>query len=564
MTRYSEFQIRQILAKARYQPSVELESETVEFKGYRDQHALHNSKELAEELSAFANLRGGIVIVGVRDNSDVTYGNWEAQLQGIAGVDVIETKERISGKLKPSVDLSVCSLIYDGKTYVIIEIMQSFESLVSTASGKTCIRVGRSSRPMLPDEIERAVKSLTRYDWSSDKPDTSAEIELDEESLTGALEEFKQLRNLSDPILDESYLEAVGATQNGVVTRGGLLFLGTVNSIRTNLGDFEFRFTWKMPTGELVVNDIWTGNLWQAVRRAEGNFHRCNTTQNFQFEETMFQAPLLDSIAFHEAYLNALVHRDYSVDGTISVTYSGEELRIHSPGAFFGGVTSDNIARHEPRHRNKNLARILMTHNLVDRAGMGVLRMGLGSLRYGRAFPEFWEQSDSVEVKMEASYLRPGVAVLGIQNREWGIPELLIINSVYETGFATIQDLEIRLRRLVSSPFQAIEKAVNLMPQVEICGNRDGVFIRAVSSWKKFLSVGKTFRIVPSSKNYVKLFQYIRAHGEASNSDLTELLGYNYSSQTSKFLREANFVERIGSGRNAKWRIIERHKNSVG
>ena len=57
-----------------------------------------------------------------------------------------------------------------------------------------------------------------------------------------------------------------------------------------------------------------------------------------------------------------------------------------------------------------------MTHNLVDRAGMGVLRMGLGSLKYGRAFPSFREQSDAVEVTMEAEYLRPGVAVLAIDN----------------------------------------------------------------------------------------------------------------------------------------------------
>ena len=235
---------------------------------------------------------------------------------------------------------------------------------------------------------------------------------------------------LSESVSHESYLEAVGATQNGVVNRGGLLFLGTVGSIRANLGDFEFRFTWKKPNGELVVNDIWTGNLWQAVRRAESHFQSCNTTQRFKSGETIFEVPLMDSIAFHEAYLNALVHRDYSVDGMISVTYSGEELRIHSPGAFFGGVTSDNIARHEPRHRNKNLARILMTHNLVDRAGMGVLRMGLGSLKYGRAFPEFREQSDAVEVKMQAEYLRSSVAVLGIQNSEiWGSSGIRVLEG---------------------------------------------------------------------------------------------------------------------------------------
>jgi ATP-dependent DNA helicase RecG len=287
-------------------------------------------------------------------------------------------------------------------------------------------------------------------------------------------------------------------------------------------------------------------------------FNECNSKGKFRYGETEFEAPLMDEIAFHEAYINALVHRDYSIDGMISVTYTGEELRIHSPGAFFGGVTSENIALHEPRHRNKNLARILMTHNLVDRAGMGVLRMGLGSLMYGRAFPEFREQSDSVEVRMEAEYLRSAIAVLAIKNRDsWGVPELLIINSVYETGVVSVQDLENRLRRLVDSPWQAIERAVSRMQQIEMCGTRDGIFVRVIPTWKNFLSVGKTFRVGPASNNYIKLFKYLRLHGQASNSDLTELLEYNHSSQTSKFLREAKFVDRQGSGPTARWRIIE-------
>lgn len=559
MFRISDYEIRSLLERVRANPSESLESETVEFKGYRDEQALHNSKDLAEELSALANLHGGVVIIGVKDSSDVTHGLWDRQLVGIQNVDVLATKERITGKLKPSVSLYVRLLIFDGKTYVVVEIDKSYESLVSTSSGKICIRDGRSSRPMAPDEIERAVKKLTRYDWSSDHPKNAGEIELDSSSLQEAMEDFRQRRGIDAQLLTpDGYLEAIGATQNGLITRGGLLFLGTTESIRRNLGDFEFRFTWKKSNGELVVNDIWSSNIWVAIRRARSHFQKCNTKETFRSGDTEFEAPLLDDIAFHEAYLNALVHRDYAVDGMTSVTYFGDELRIHSPGKFFGGVTSSNIARHEPRHRNKNLARILMTHNLVDRAGMGVLRMGLGSLRYGRAFPQFREESDAVEVKMEAAYLRPGIAVLAIANRDkWGVPELLILNGVYERGYVSIQDLEERLDRVMDSPLQAIEAAVLQVPQVELCGNRDGVFVRAVPEWKELLAVDKPLRLGSSSAKYVKLFRYLKAHGEASNADLTELLEYNHSSQTSKFLRETKFVQRFGSGPSAKWRIVQ-------
>lgn len=111
--------------------------------------------------------------------------------------------------------------------------------------------------------------------------------------------------------------------------------------------------------------------------------------------------------------------------------------------------------------------------------------------------------------------------------------------------------------QLVDAPLDAILKAVSNIPQVEICGTKNGVFVRVVPAWKAFMSVGKIFRTSPSSDNYVKIFRFLRTHGEASNADLTELLGYNYSSQTSKFLRETNFVERHGNGPSARWRAID-------
>jgi len=151
------------------------------------------------------------------------------------------------------------------------------------------------------------------------------------------------------------------------------------------------------------------------------------------------QAPLLDPIAFHEAYLNALVHRDYASVGMISALFTGDRMTISSPGGFYGGVTPENIAVHEPRHRNQTLAKILMTFHMVDRAGAGVLRMGLGSLRYGRSFPKFIETPGTVEVSMEAQYIKPPISLLALNNSEnYGIAELLILNMVVDQGVTPI------------------------------------------------------------------------------------------------------------------------------
>src|SRR6266581_6720814 len=104
----------------------------------------------------------------------------------------------------------------------------------------------------------------------------------------------------------------------------------------------------------------------------------------------------------------------------------------------------------------KRLARILMTHQLVDRAGMGVLRMGIGSLRYGRSFPKFREAPDSIEVSMEAQFLKVPITVLALDNVDkYGIPELFILNRVHGMGSASVKDLESQFGRLVESPWRA-------------------------------------------------------------------------------------------------------------
>jgi ATP-dependent DNA helicase RecG len=104
---------------------------------------------------------------------------------------------------------------------------------------------------------------------------------------------------------------------------------------------------------------------------------------------------------------------------------------------------------------------MLMEFHMVDRAGMGVLRMSVNSLRYGRDFPRFTESYDSVEVAMEATYVRSGVFVLAMKNeRRFGIPELLVLNSVYEKGYVGVTTLKKHLSKLVDAPWDSISSAV--------------------------------------------------------------------------------------------------------
>jgi predicted HTH transcriptional regulator len=556
---YNTASVFAVLESVKLRPSDEIESETVEFKEYSSEKSLHNDSELPGEICALANRKGGLLICGVRDGSKVQASNWPSQLVGFPSIDPITTGDRIKGRLQNSVQLHIENIAFESKNYLAIFVQKHRSSVVMTTQGKAYIREGRSSRPMTPEEVERAVKSLQNYDWSADFIEGLTSKNLSAADVQKALEVYCQLRKLEQVPTTDAFLESIEATKNGLITKGGLLFLGESTAIKKYLGDIEFRFSWKEGV-TLKRNEVWAGNLWNAIQKAKDSFQSCVSNVELKYKENTFTVPNLDPIAFHEAFLNAVAHRDYSIDGMVSVEFVGSRLTITSPGLFYGGVSPDNIFFHDPRHRNKALARTLMEYKFVDRAGMGILRMGIKSLVYGRRFPTFEEQTDSVKVSMEAEYIRPGIFVLTRERTELHIPDLVILNSLYEKGHLEVVECIELIGKTAQTPWHALDKFVERWSQfVEFCGTKEAVSIRVKETAKDLFQIQKPLRLPQNSIKFVTLFHFLRKHGSATNEEISDLLEYSHSSTTSRFLADLDWVERTGKGVASKWRLTPQY-----
>lgn len=552
---YSTADVLTMLSRVRFEPSDKIESETIEFKEFSSESSLHGSKDLAEEICALANCQGGVLIVGVKDASNLQGKNWEEQLVGFQEIDTAETEKRINGKLQCLVNLRVENINFEDKNYVAVYVIHNMESLVTTTSGKVCIREGRDSRPMTPEEVERAVKSLQNYDWSADvlqRVDLSA---LDETHVNEAFSMYKSLMKQELDPSKEDFLESVGVTHNGILTKGGLLFLGQRNLIRSQLGDYEFRFSWKEGT-DLKINDVWSGNIWSSINKAESLFKKCIIEIDIEFKGNKYKVPNLDPIAFHEAFLNAVVHRDYAVDGMITIEFTGTALSISSPGTFYGEITSENIAYHNPRHRNKALARILMTYRFVDRAGMGVLRMGIKSLMYGRNYPVFEETADSINVSMQAEYIKPAIFVLTHGKQQMFLPDLILLNTLSDKAYVSLPECADMIKKVTEDTSKAIIDFSNRWDTyLEICGTKEGIFLRIMDNSVDFFDLHKTFKPPPNSDKFVKLFFMLKKHKWVSNENVSILLGYKQSQSTSRFLSDIEWIERSGKGIASKYKL---------
>ncbi|UHC81803.1 putative DNA binding domain-containing protein [Pseudomonas sp. NIBR-H-19] len=555
----SEDEIRGLIQACKHVNSELLESEEVEFKEFSNASSLHGSKELAEEVSALANKKGGVILVGIRDGGKIHDQQWANQLVGFELSDTIEIEQRIRGKIRPHIDLKAQYVEFEEKRYLAIHVPTRRDTLVSTSSGKTCIRDGRSSRPMAPEEIRLAVSGLVNYDWTAEVMDQIPDTALDSQAVDAAYNDYcaRKRYAIDKRPTTSAFLEAIGATTNGGVTKSGLLFLGKPKDITKWLGSYEYRFTWRKSSGEILQNAVWDDNLWNTIQFIKERFNSCNSEIPLVYAGKTHLCKKLDSTAFHECFMNALVHRDYSIEGMVVVDYDFERMMVTNPGVFYGGVTAENITSHQPRHRNKALAKLLMNFQLVDRAGMGVKRMTFGSLAYGREFPSFKESFDTIEVSLSAKAIISEIFVK-VQNSpdKFSLADLVIFNSLYRVGYMDVIELAKRISAHDGNAWETIKLSVKKHGELELCGTNKGIFVRFKPIWAAYFKAQNPLKISQTSSKHVKLFDYLHEFGEASNENITQILAHKNTTHTSAFLKKASYTIRKGNGPSAKWSLI--------
>ena len=80
-------------------------------------------------------------------------------------------------------------------------------------------------------------------------------------------------------------------------------------------------------------------------------------------------------VAVREAILNALVHRDYSMNGTILVSMYPDKMTISSPGGLNESYDIEDLKTGISSTRNPGLANILYRLGYIEAYGTGIPRM---------------------------------------------------------------------------------------------------------------------------------------------------------------------------------------------
>ena len=378
------------------------ESLSLEFKS--DLKALPD-RDLVSDVVALANTDGGELWLGVEDDGSVT--GLHATHQDIGGIPAL-----IANRTVPPLSVRVerCSNAATGKAFAKIQVPKS-RQLISTTDGRLLRRRTKldgspESVPFYPHEITQREATLGLRDPSAIVLENITTRQLDPTQrlrIRKTIEKYngeKSLLSLSDDELDGALglcRETGGARHP---TMAGLLLLGDEALLREHLPAHEVAFQVLRGTN-VRANEILHKPLLETFDEVDALF-RARIDEN-EIQMGLFRVPIpnYDHRAFREAFINALVHRDYGRLGMSIVKIDDDGLRISNPGGFIEGITLGNLLVADPRSRNPLLADIIKRIGLAERTGRGIDRIYEGMLRYGRPAPDFSESGDyTVAVRM--------------------------------------------------------------------------------------------------------------------------------------------------------------------
>jgi ATP-dependent DNA helicase RecG len=386
------------------------ENSGVEFK--RDVVQNH---ALARELVGFANLEGGIVLLGVEDDGSIG---------GVARPNPEEfVMNACRDKIRPGL-IPFYERVRDvepGKDVVIVRVSRGLDvhTLWHDNRNTYFIRVGTQSREPTPEELGRLFQQRGGFRAELRPVSGAAFSDLDLRRLKNYFSYVRQQE--SPPDGDEAawmtlLFNAEIVVEDGITAAGILLFGRTPNRFLPQAGidasafqglDKDYaareRASLRGPMTPLLSEAgevVEAGLVEQAI-----SFVQRNTTVTGKLEAHGARREEIQAYpreAVREAIVNALVHRDYLLSSTdIELSIYSDRLEIVSPGRLPNGITPIRMRTGCRAARNQLIKDIMRDYRYIEHSGMGVPRKIVKCMReHNHTEPELIEEGESFVVRL--------------------------------------------------------------------------------------------------------------------------------------------------------------------
>lgn len=427
-------EIRDLLDELDHQPANELEDQDLDFKEWNSRSMSDAISLVVEMAICMANGGGGAVVFGVNDKA---LGRSMAVVGVPPEVDVNRLKKAVYDATDPKLTPVFQELpVPEGTGRLIL--MQIYPGLppYTDTSGKGKIRIGKDCQPLTGTLRRKVMVETGETDFTCSEVTGQPELLISAAAMERLRESARRERAADDLLqkTDRDLLGAIGVIRNGRLLRAGILLAGTVEAICEHFPGYVWTHL-RMLT-DTDYSDRADGNdaVPLALERILDRIMADNPIATFPQGLFHFEIRTYPEISLREALLNALAHTDYRIPGPILVKQFKGRLEISNPGGLPGGITPENILRHEPVPRNPALVDALTRLRLVNRSNLGVRRMYQALLMEGKEPPMIIDEGNAVRVIFRASQLsvpfRMFVAEESDRGRLLSLERLLIIQHL--------------------------------------------------------------------------------------------------------------------------------------
>ncbi len=394
------YRIEEIESRLRAGEDSGWEFKQIEFAGDRPKRPTRS--DWADEIAAFANAAGGVLLAGVADDGSVL-GMSDKQIANLDDFLV----EISTDTIKPPVRIRTHHKeLSGGRLVLLAEVPQS--DTVYESPGGNYIRVGASKRLMGADERMRLTqrRSQARFLWFDKQPVPRTGFRTLAEALwkpllsaEGAAEPEAALGKLA--LLEDDEAGILRATVAGVLlcTPNPEQWLPNACITAT-----RYRGT-DRASGQIDAKEI-TGPLNEQIAAAVA-FAARNMQVAAHKDPARSDLPQYSEKAVFEALVNAVVHRDYSIiSSRIRLSMFDDRLEIQSPGSLPNNLTVESMALRQST-RNEALTSVLARmpvggirggedrRYLMERRGDGVPMIRRETRELCGKYPEYRVVDDS-------------------------------------------------------------------------------------------------------------------------------------------------------------------------
>jgi len=313
-----------------------------------------NETSLAQEMVAFSNSRGGMILIGVADDGSISHLTREdmGRLSNLVS-------NAASQQVKPPINPITDNVAMDNGLVMVVHILPGISKPYMDKNGVIWVKSGADKRKATArEEIQRLYQSAGLL-HGDDIPVANMPIELlDKERFSVFYETQYGEALASQPLSLPHIIENLNLTHQGVLNIAGALLFGKnpqfklpafiikcVSYPGTSIDVDHYVDSQDMVGTIKQQFDDALGFILRNMKRIQGN-KGVNSLGDLE----------IPKIVFEEIVANAIIHRDYFVSAAIRIFIFSDRVEIISPGHLPNNLTIDNIKNGNSNIRNPILA----------------------------------------------------------------------------------------------------------------------------------------------------------------------------------------------------------------